>query len=197
MPKEKNATREKLLDITFEEIYIHGYAATSIGTILKKANTPKGSMYHFFDSKKSLVLAMIDERLGPKMDQFFNYTKHDDLSVTASLKQTFTAMAKNDMLVQNGCPLYRLMVELSPVDKEFDTILNSKYRKMKQRLGNLLQTGIDIHEFTTELHPDELSDFILSSVWGVLSMPPSVSSRKNFITHIRHILSLLEQYRID
>jgi len=45
---KKQTTRDKLLDITFEEVYIHGYTATSVDTILQKASVPKGSMYHHF-----------------------------------------------------------------------------------------------------------------------------------------------------
>ncbi len=48
---KKQPTREKLLDITFDEVYIHGYTATSVDTILKKAGIPKGSMYHHFKGK--------------------------------------------------------------------------------------------------------------------------------------------------
>ncbi len=57
------SSREKLLDVAFEEIYHNGYSATSVDTILKKANMNKGSMYHFFKSKKELTLAVIEERL--------------------------------------------------------------------------------------------------------------------------------------
>ena len=57
------SSREKLLDVAFDEIYHNGYSATSVDTILKKANMNKGSMYHFFKSKKELTLAVIDERL--------------------------------------------------------------------------------------------------------------------------------------
>ncbi len=195
MPKDKNPTREKLLDITFDEIYIHGYAATSIGNILKLADTPKGSMYHFFDSKKSLVIAMIQERLSPKMDLFFNYSKQEDLSVFLSLKQTFTAMAKNKQLITHGCPLNRLMVELSPVDKTFDQQLLKLYFNMLQGLQTLLQTGIEEGEFTPDLDPKAFAEFTISSTWGVLSLSPSISTPKQFIQHIRYILSLLETYQ--
>jgi len=72
---KKQSTRDKLLDITFEEVYIHGYAATSVDAILKKTQVPKGSMYHHFKSKKELVLAMVEERLFPKMNIFFLFEK--------------------------------------------------------------------------------------------------------------------------
>ena len=84
---KKQPTREKLLDITFEEVYIHGYTATSIDAILKKAQIPKGSMYHHFKSKKELVLAMVKERLFPKMDMFFMYEKQEGKSVYDSFRK--------------------------------------------------------------------------------------------------------------
>lgn len=90
----KQPTREKLLDITFEEVYIHGYAATSVDTILKKAGITKGSMYHHFKSKKELVLAMIEERLFVKMDIFFNFEKVEGRSVLESIRNTYAGMAK-------------------------------------------------------------------------------------------------------
>jgi len=192
---EKNATREKLLDITFEEIYIHGYAATSVGSILAKAQVPKGSMYHFFDSKKSLVLAMIQERLYPKMDLFFNYEKQDDLSVFQSLKATFAFMAKNKPLIINGCPLYRLMVELSPVDKDFDALLVKKYEDMQTKLEQLLHVGIKTKEFKDTLSPKDFSSFLITSVWGILSLSPSVSSPRLFLSSIKQLLSLLALHK--
>ncbi len=39
--------------------------------MLKECNIPKVSLYYYFKSKKELVLAMIKERLAPKMDSFF------------------------------------------------------------------------------------------------------------------------------
>jgi len=196
-PKDKNSSREKLLDVTFSLIYIHGYSATSIGEILKEAKVPKGSLYHHFDSKKALVMAMIKERLFPKMDLFFNYNKQEGLTVFQSLKQTFVAMSKNKNLINFGCPLYRLMVELSPVDSEFDALLLTKYEEMMQGLQNLLQVGIDSGEFTTQLNSKTFATFYITSVWGILSISPSVSSSKQFITHIKYILTLLESYKTN
>ena len=107
---KKQSTRDKLLDITFEEVYIHGYAATSVDTILKKAQISKGSMYHHFKSKKELVLAMVEERLFVEMDNFFKYEKKEGKSVTESFRKTFVGISKNKLLITYGCPLYRLMV---------------------------------------------------------------------------------------
>lgn len=190
-----NPTREKLLDVTFEEIYTKGYNATSVGAILKRANTPKGSMYHFFDSKKSMVIAMILERLYPKMDLFFVFEKDVKLTVFQSVRRTFVLIARNKLLVKHGCPLYRLMVELSD-DKAFSALLTKKYLDMKTSITALLETGKELGEFKEELDTVEFANFILSSTWGVLSLPPEVSSSKSFLLNTGHVLELLESYAL-
>ena len=192
---KKQVTREKLLDITFEQVYIHGYAATSIDAILKKAKVPKGSLYHHFRSKKALVLAMIQERLFVKMDQIFIYDKQKDKTILETFRDVFANLSKNALLIKYGCPLYRLMVELSPVDVEFDTLLTSKARQMQTGISTLLQTGIEIGEFDESLDVESFSGFILSGVWGILSLSPSLSSSKNFLSQSKYILNELENYK--
>lgn len=191
---KKQTTREKLLDITFEEIYINGYTATSVDTILNKAKITKGSMYHHFKSKKELVLAMITERLFVKMDLFFNYEKEEGKSVTQSFRTTFLGISKNRLLVTYGCPLYRLMVELSATDKEFDKLLTAKATSMQKSIESLLQVGIDIGEFNETLDTETFSKYMLSSVWGILSLSPSLSSSKNFLLQSKYILKELDSY---
>jgi len=192
---KKQPTREKLLDYAFEEVYVHGYNATSVDVILKKAGVPKGSMYHHFKSKKELVLAMVKERLFPKMDMFFKYEKEEGKSVTDSFRKTFVGISKNKPLVTYGCPLYRLMVELSATDKEFDTLLSSKASQMKDGIKFLLQIGIDLGEFNDTLDIDTFSAYMLSSVWGILSLSPSLSSSKQFIQQSKYILKELASYK--
>ena len=191
---KKQPTREKLLDITFEEVYVHGYNATSVDTILKKAEIPKGSMYHHFKSKKELVLAMVEERLFVKMDSFFKYEVEEGKSVMDSFKNTFILVSKNHMLVTYGCPLYRLMVELSATDKEFDKLLTSKALEMQEGIKSLLLKGVEIDEFKDTLDVDAFSAYMLSAIWGILSISPTLSSSKNFINQSQYILNELEQH---
>jgi len=195
MPKQnRQPTREKLLDITFDEVYIHGYTATSVDTILKTAGIPKGSMYHHFKGKKELVLAMVEERLFPKMELFFDFEPKEGKSVTDVLQGTFAAMAKNKPLITYGCPLYRLMVELSPIDVTFDKLLSTRVTKMQDNLALLLQKGIESGEFDETLNVKDFASYILESTWGVLSLSPSLSSSKHFLLHSKFILETLSNY---
>ena len=191
---KKQPTREKLLDITFDEVYIHGYTATSVDTILKKAGIPKGSMYHHFKGKKELVLAMVQERLFPKMELFFDFDRKEGATVTDALRSTFAGMSRSKPLITYGCPLYRLMVELSPVDETFDVLLSSRVVQMQDNLALLLQQGVEDGEFKGILPTKDFAVYILESTWGVLSLSPSLSSSKHFIRHSKFILETLAIY---
>ncbi len=191
---KKQNTREKLLDITFEEIYINGYASTSVDTILKQASVPKGSMYHHFKSKKELVLAMVKERLYPKMDEFF---KLDNTTTYEALESLLVAMSKNKMLITYGCPMYRLMVELSPIDKDFDNLFVAKYKKLVNSFKILLQKDIKAGLIKEELDTNDFASFVIHSTWGTLSLSPSLSNSKNFLRDSNYILQLLKSYYIS
>jgi len=189
---KKQTTREKLLDITFEEVYINGYASTSVDKILKKAKIPKGSMYHYFKSKKELVLAMVKERLFPKMDDFFKI----DTSLNAynAIENLFLTMSKNRILVTYGCPMYRLMVELSPVDKDFDKLFVEKYNQLVNNFEYLLIKDIKNGLLDSSINAKEFTKFIIHSTWGVLSLSPELSSPKNFLNSSNYILQQLQNY---
>jgi TetR/AcrR family transcriptional repressor of nem operon len=53
--------REKILTAARSLIELRGYSALGVAEICKAAGVPKGSFYHFFESKESLALAVIDE----------------------------------------------------------------------------------------------------------------------------------------
>ena len=194
---KKQPTKEKLLNITFEEVYINGYNATSVDTILKKAKVPKGSMYHHFKGKKELVLAMVKERLFPKMDMFFNYEIKENSTVTDSIRFTFLTVSKNKMLITYGCPLYRLMVELSATDKEFDALLSAKATQMQKGLASLLEQGKSRGEFNQQLNSDTFASYMLNATWGILSLSPTLCSSKSFLEQTRFILDGLKNYQTN
>ena len=191
---KKQNTREKLLDITFQEVYINGYASTSVDAILKRAGVPKGSMYHHFKSKKELVLAMVKERLYPKMDEFFKIDS--SLNAYKAIEKIFLAMSKNKMLITYGCPMHRLMVELSSVDKEFDNLFVSKYTQLVASFKMLLQKDVNARLLDSKLDTKEFASFVIHSTWGVLSLSPTLSSPKNFLKDTDYILQLLKSYYI-
>ena len=54
-------TRDRLIEAARELFYVQGYEATSVAEILERAGVHSGSLYHLFESKRHLLLAVLDQ----------------------------------------------------------------------------------------------------------------------------------------
>ena len=159
-------SREKLLQTAFDEIYQNGYSATSVDKILKKANMNKGSMYHFFKSKKELALAVIEEKLSlhitNKYEPLLKYKENiiDELVKILKDREGFD--------FTNGCKLNNLVQELSPIDKDFKIALEKIYLVFEKIFEEVLNNAVKAGELK---HDDikALSIFTVASFEGCLA----------------------------
>ncbi len=186
-------SREKLLDAAFMEVYKNGYHGASTASILKNAGVPKGSMYHFFNSKKDLVLTAVEERIFPKMDVFFDFTVNEDKNIFQTIECIFERMSEHPFLIKNGCPLHRLIVEMAPLDNDFEDKLNKKFNNFVQNLSNLFEIFIDKNELK-KFDTYTMARFFITSTWGEISLPPSISSKKSFLQQVKYLITLLKSY---
>ena len=180
-------TREKILDAVFKLVYINGYNGTSMAMILKECGIPKGSLYHYFKSKKEMVLAVVKERLAPRMDLFFDFTKVEGEHEIDTIINTLFKISQKQESVTYGCPLNRLNQEMSALDAEFEFEINVIYENIKTKITKLLENaslkeGIEI---------DSLAEFVIASTWGNLSLSPKRSSQERFLSTNKHLISYL------
>jgi TetR/AcrR family transcriptional repressor of nem operon len=176
----KHTSRDKLLDVTFEEVYKYGYCGAGTASILKKASVPKGSMYHHFKSKKEMVLAMIEERLIPKVREFFDFEIKKDSTALDVLTQTLKKISKNKMLVMHGCPLHRLMFEMEALDEDIASACEKEFEVLTNNLATVLELGMKEGNIQKD-DPKTLAEFFVASSWGLLSRPISTSSEEQFL----------------
>ncbi len=57
-------TRDRIVFAAMELFHRQGYEATSIGQVLEAANANSGSLYHCFNGKEALLLAVLDAYLA-------------------------------------------------------------------------------------------------------------------------------------
>ena len=177
---KKKSSRDKLLDVTFEEVYRYGYNGAGTASILKKASVPKGSMYHHFSSKKEMVLCMIEERLIPKVRNFFAFKAQKNSTGLEILEQTFNKISKNKMLITYGCPLHRLMFEMNALDSDIAQACENEFNYLSDGLACIIEFGIKGGSFK-EGNSQEIASFIIASSWGYLSRPIAQSSSELFL----------------
>lgn len=135
---------------------------------------------------------MIKERLSPKIDLFFSFEKKDNKNSIDIIIDTINKISENENLVKYNCPLNRLNIELSNNDEDFDKALNEIFFNIKNRIILLLKKAIKNNQIE-QIDVNSLSEFIITSTWGALSLSSSNSSQDKFKKNINH----LKQYLIS
>jgi len=188
---QKQSTREKILDIVFMLVYTNGYNGTSISMILKECEIPKGSLYHHFKSKQDIVLAVIKERLFPRMDDFYDFYNPQNKHPIDVLIDSIINVSQKELLIKYGCPLNRLNQEMSPIDKNFEDAITPIYNHIKEKIILLLQNAT----FNQTINLENLSEYIIASVWGALSLSPTQSSKERYLSTVSFLISYLHSIK--
>jgi len=185
------STREKILDAVFKLVYVNGYNGTSMSMILKECGIPKGSLYHYFKSKKEMVLAVVSERINPRMDDFYQLSVLESQEGIETLVAAILKVSKKEILVSYGCPLNRLNQEMSPVDADFEVAINSVYERLRDKIRLLLENSA----LDNNVDKESLSEFIIATVWGSISLSPTQSSNKRYMQTIKHLVNYLKSLK--
>ena len=134
------SSRDKLLDVAFDEIYHNGYTATSIDKILKQASMNKGSMYHYFKSKKELGLAVVNEKVNSYIEDKYSVLLKYEENICDELMKLIKN--RNNFDFTCGCKLNNLMQELSPIDEDFKIALEKVYLRFENIIEEVLIKAI-------------------------------------------------------
>ena len=190
-------TRQTLLQAAFSEIYHKGYQAASLTQILADTGLTKGALYHYFPDKKSLGLAVVEEKIRP----FMTAMMFDPLAKTqqplAAMQSLLVAKcADNDpQIVALGCPLNNLMQEMSPIDETFRQRLNSIFQDWVSVVAEALTRGKKSGEVRKEVDAAQTAFFIVSALEGCVGMSKNTQSIRAFrgcLAQLSHYLDTLK-----
>lgn len=190
----KLSTKDKLLDSAYIEIYTYGFQGASVDRILKNAKVTKGSMYHSFKSKKELALGVIEERVSPKMLNFFAFKNDFQKDEIELLKEKIIQISEIDYLLKYGCPLNKLVREMFSLDEDFKIALEKTYNQILENIRNLLDNAIENNTINT-LDSKTLALFIYTSVIGNLSIGDVNITKKSFLSSIAHLFLYLDSLK--
>jgi len=118
-PREPKSTRDRIVEAAVSLFYEHGFAATGMADILKKAKANSGSFYFFFKSKHDLLIAVLawyERMLQPILIAPVCEQERDPI------ERVFTLLGlyRRNILASDfafGCPIGRLALEIDPLDR--------------------------------------------------------------------------------
>ncbi|MFG2791747.1 TetR/AcrR family transcriptional regulator [Streptomyces sp. NPDC048419] len=132
--------RQKILAAARSLIEARGYSALGVAEICTAAGVPKGSFYHFFESKESLALAVVDEHWEAQRRDWTRALGGDGEPL-GRLRQLFEETEAAQHAAQQGCGTVagclfgNLTLELS-----------NQNESVRERLQEIFEAQVDMVE---------------------------------------------------
>lgn len=162
-PKQQtghNETRQRLIRAGVVSLTEKGFASTGLDEVLKKVDVPKGSFYHYFNSKEAYGLALIDE-----YDSFFVHRLDrillDDKASPITRLQQFFAESREGMArfdFNRGCLIGNLGQEMTVLPPSFRQRLIDVLVGWEKRLAVCLQQAKDAGEIADTVDPTAMAE---------------------------------------
>jgi TetR/AcrR family transcriptional regulator, transcriptional repressor for nem operon len=152
MPRARNrirtndpvGLRNRLLDAAAGAFQSAGYAATSIHDLIRLTGVTGGALHHHFPSKKSLALAVIDERVAAEVASTWIEQVQRAPSAAEGIIAVFDQVANvlDGQGSVGGCPLGNLASELSSGDEELRGALAQRYADWREAIVTRIEEDL-------------------------------------------------------
>jgi len=166
-------TRQRILEVAKSRFHNRSYADVGIKEICDNAQIQKGSFYHFFPSKRDLVLAVIEdfaddwahgfvaEAFDPKLQPM----ERIDYMIDAAY---FWQKAAKDLEGHMpGCLFGNLALEISTQDDVLRAKLIAVFRQAKARFQDTLEQAVSKNEIAP-LDTERTAEAMLAYLEGLI-----------------------------
>ncbi|MBP2640633.1 MAG: transcriptional regulator, TetR family [Firmicutes bacterium] len=166
----KITTRQKLIQTGAKAMLAKSYHAVGIQEILTEVEVPKGSFYHYFESKEAFGVAII-EYYG---EQLANIIRNKLLDTQHSPKERIRAYylgvrsyyAKNGC--ERGCLVAKLATEVADHSVQMRDALKREFDKWTGLFADCIREGQAIGEISSRQDADFLAEFLYTTWEGTL-----------------------------
>jgi len=164
----KLALMQAGMDIMLEK----GYTNTGIQEVLSSLGVPKGSFYHYFESKENFAVAIIrqqDSEYNLAIDSLLN-----DSSITPLQRlKKYCQDSKNGLVSQEcrkGCLIGNLSQEMSDQSEVLRKELSIVMKNRSRQFARCIEEGQKTGEITQICPADKLADFFLCGWNGAVML---------------------------
>jgi len=196
--RNASTTREKIIQAAFEEIHSHGFQATSMNEIIKRAGTTKGALYHHFKSKTELGYAVVDQVIRPLMKERWLDPLSKSENPIDALINCMAELIKNTpkQAVIRGCPLANLAHEMSGIDEGFRLKLSEVLEAWQDGLSQVFSEGIKKGHVRPDVDTSNVACFLVASIEGTIGMAKNSKDEKTFHRCTEQLIIYLESLRV-
>lgn len=157
----QSSTRNQLLRAGVAILTEKGFSTVGIEEILSSASVPKGSFYHYFDSKDAFGLALIDayaDYFAGKLDRCFETQDRSPLQRLAGfIADARAGMARYDF--RRGCLVGNLGQEMGVLPEVFRQRISAVFADWEARTARCLRAAQEGGQLPQAANCDQLATF--------------------------------------
>jgi TetR/AcrR family transcriptional repressor of nem operon len=184
MPRPPSDRKKRIVQAALKLFSTRGYYGTGIADILKESGVKRGSLYHYFSSKKELAFAAIDEEVSLIIERgSVRHLATDAHPIDRMLEviDELPAMVKLD---SGETVTPSLAVRLAAVDADFQQRLSEVYEGLIDELEVTLQRGVAQGDIADSVDPCVLAHMFTIMCEG-MQFTSVLRQRKAILEHAR------------
>lgn len=166
----KNTTKEKLIKTGAKAMLAKSYHAVGIQEIVKEADVPKGSFYHYFDSKEAFGVAII-EYYGEYLAKLIAEKLSDDrYSPRERIRNYFLGIREyyNVHGCGRGCLVAKLAMEVENPGPAMVDALRREFKRWTALFSVCIEEGQKKGDISPDYEAQTMAEFLYTSWEGAL-----------------------------
>jgi AcrR family transcriptional regulator len=196
--RNPDATRKRILDAAFAEIYRNGFQGMRLDEVLAATGLTKGALYHHFPNKRALGYAVVDEIILPMVDGMWlqPVKRADDplQGLVSAVEQLPDQKPKE--IIQYGCPLNNLAQEMSPLDEGFRQRLDYIFRLWHDVTEEALERARQKGQIRADIDCDATATFVTAALEGCIGIAKNAQNKERLRICNRGLVDYLYSLRV-
>jgi len=163
-------SKEEIITKGIELIRKNGYYGTGVQQVLKACHIPKGSFYHYFNSKKDFALHAVEKYAQDTINDLDRLMEREELSGKEKIDAFFKGQLKfyKDQNYEMTCLMSIISFEVGSVDVEVSEKITGKFEIIKDKIAEMVQQGQRQGEISDALPPKKIANYLIDGFNGAL-----------------------------
>lgn len=161
-PRKNEHIKDELLEVGLDTLLTKGYHGTGIKEVLDKLGVPKGSFYHYFQSKEVFAAEVIKFYADDLNRRLSSRLKNDNVVGVAAIKSAFSLLVEEYQMGTSGCVLGALASEIAETSESCRLAILKETDNWTNMIAVLVAQG----QSAGEIRTDVSSDLLAKMVWN-------------------------------
>lgn len=171
--------QQYILDKSFELVLRKGFSGLGLQEILKHADIPKGSFYHYFPSKEAFFCVLLQDYMKNYQERLVNIWSSDANGKTKILD--YFRRWISDENLPNGwaesCLIIKLAAEVTDLSESMRLILQEGVISIIKEITQLIEQGIEDNSIVTQGDSEAVAQTIYQ-IWVGAALMSKISKDK-------------------